>query len=246
MKYVVFPLFLILLSACSPVEDHPTIAKVEDVDAASQATLTKEKLQQFLTSKANENYKFKKGTYTLYFGKANFEQGIDLSKAVVDDYVDSYRGIHSLVLKCASRPSCGYHATFDDNRRVSVWEAEERYFDAYLIQFRSIDDVNEFKKLFQDSDFSEYLEAHSVIEEFGDRNAYSVTKWEESESAKITKSYKKINRNDDGSLAVSCLDGSYGTITKPTSSICVNGNGKSDCKASNEWTVSEAADTICS
>lgn len=56
---------------------------------------------------------------------------------------------------------------------------------------------------------------------------------------------RKINRNDDGSCAVMCSDNSYGTITEPTSSICITGNGHSDCKRKSEWTITEATNEIC-
>lgn len=238
MKYLVFTGMCFLLLACSPAE-KPSKTVI------SKANTEKNKIQEFLKEKGVEDYKFKKGTYTLYYASHNFESGIDLSKAIVDDRIDSYRGIHSLVLKCKSRPYCGYSATFDSNRRSSVNDANQSYFDSYLVQFRSLNDVEEFKKLFQTADFSEYLTSHSVTEEFGDRSTYTARKWEEANAAELSRSYKQINRNENGSLAVVCGDNSYGTITKPTSSICISGNGHSDCKRESEWTITEAANQIC-
>ena len=55
----------------------------------------------------------------------------------------------------------------------------------------------------------------------------------------------KILNNSDGSKAVMCTDGSYGTITFPASSICAGGNGKSHCKTSYSWSISQAASYIC-
>lgn len=55
----------------------------------------------------------------------------------------------------------------------------------------------------------------------------------------------KILSNSDGSRAVLCSDGSHGTITFPDQSICAIGNGKSDCKVRNNWSIQQAANYIC-
>ena len=122
MKNIVISLIVLSLAACS--KDNKSQVDVTET-VQTQLDVSKDKVLTFLKNKAIRNFNFKKGTSTLYFASSNYESGIDLNKAEIDSRIDSFRGEHSLVLKCATRSKCGYGATFNSNNRKSVANAKE-------------------------------------------------------------------------------------------------------------------------
>ena len=120
-------------------------------------------------------------------------------------------------------------------------------------------DINKFKKeMCRGMDSVSTIKLVSIDSKTGDITATAdgckytikVSSYNETASddySRVCKSnkVKNILSNSDGSKAIICSNGSYGTVTLPTSSICAVSNGKSTCKESYKWTIEKAAKYIC-